>query len=125
MAPSQFASLDGPGVKVTATLEGQVLRVAIAGTVEARDPAALFDPYWIGLDEALRREGIKEVELDLFGLDFMNSSGILTLVRWLMKVKAQPAYVILVRHDRTLTWQKTNVPVLAKLAPSVVRLATP
>jgi hypothetical protein len=97
----------------------------MAGTVDVRDPGVLFDPYWANLDEALRREGIRHVELDLSGLDFMNSSGILTLVRWMLKAKAVPAYEILVRHDQNLTWQKTNVPVLAKLAPGVVRMAAP
>jgi len=123
MASSSFATLEAPGVTVTAVPQGDTLRVAMKGTVESRDPGASFDPYWSGLDEAVRREGIRQVELDLSGLDFMNSSGILTLVRWMMKVKAQPAYQIVVRHDQNLTWQKTNVPVLAKLAPAVVRLA--
>jgi hypothetical protein len=58
-------------------------------------------------------------------LDYMNSSGILTLVRWAMAAKADPAYRIVIRHDRNLTWQKVNVPVLAKLAPAVVSVAEP
>lgn len=125
MTGSSFASLDAHQVKIVAALDNGVLRVAMSGSVEARDPGELFDPYWNDLDEALRREGVKHVELDLSGLDFMNSSGIMTLVRWMLKVKAQPAYEIVVRHDRNLTWQKTNVPVLAKLAPAVVRVAAP
>ena len=119
-----FAPLEIPGVTVTPEVHGDTLRVVMKGTVEARDPGATFDPYWAGLDDAVRQQGLRQVELDISGLDFMNSSGILTLVRWLMKVKAQPAYQIVLRHDQNLTWQKTNVPVLAKLAPAVVRLAT-
>ena len=123
MAESSFPSLTAEGVTVTARLEGGVLQLAMSGTVEARDPGALFDPYWTAIDETLRRDGVKQVELDISHLDFMNSSGILTLVRWMMKVKLQPAYEILIRHDRELTWQKANVPVLAKFAPAVVRVA--
>ena len=55
----------------------------------------------------------------------MNSSGILTLVRWVTRAKALPperAYQIHFHFDRNYTWQKTNVPVLGKLAPDVVRL---
>ena len=124
MSPPVFATLQAPGLTVTATLHGDALRVVVAGTVETRDPGALLDPYWSDLDQAVRRGGIRQVELDIFALEFMNSSGILTLVRWIMKVRAQPAYQLVLHHDENLTWQKTNVPVLAKLAPSVVRLAT-
>ena len=123
MSLSSLATLDSPAVKVRPQVDGRVLRLTMTGSVEERDPAALFDPYWSNLDGAVRREGITLVELDIAGLDFMNSSGILTLVRWLMKVKAQPAYEIVIQYDSQLTWQKTNVPVLAKLAPEVVRVA--
>lgn len=124
MAGSAFASFDAQAVKVNAQLDGNVLRLVMSGSVEVRDPGALFDPYWSSLDEALRREGVKQVELDIRGLEFMNSSGILTLVRWIVKVKAQPAYEIVIQHNHDLTWQKTNVPVLAKLAPAIVRVAS-
>jgi ABC-type transporter Mla MlaB component len=123
MAPTSFAMIQEPGLTVSATRHGDALRVVIVGTVEARDPGALLDPYWSELDQTVRREGIGQVELDVSGLDFMNSAGLLTLVRWVMKVRAEPGYQLVLRHDENVTWQKTNVPVLAKLAPSVVRLA--
>ena len=123
MSASPFVSLDAPGIRVDAQRDGVVLRVAMSGSVEARDPAALFDPYWSGLDEAVRALGLTQVELDLSRLDFMNSSGILTLVRWVMKLKARPDYELLIRYDDELTWQRTNVPVLTKLAPAVVRMS--
>jgi hypothetical protein len=125
MPTTSFASLDAQGVKVKARLEGGVLRLVMSGSLEARDPSVLFDPYWKSVDEALRRKGVKQVELDICGLDYMNSSGILTLVRWAVTAKADPAYQIVIRHDRNLTWQKVNVPVLAKLAPAVVSMANP
>jgi hypothetical protein len=123
--PATFASLDAQGVKVKARLEGGVLRLVMSGSLEARDPSALFDPYWTSVDQSLRRKSVKRVELDIRGLDYMNSSGILTLVRWAMAAKTDPAYRIVIHHDESLTWQKVNVPVLAKLAPTVVSMAHP
>ncbi|MGH7742122.1 MAG: hypothetical protein ACRENS_08875 [Candidatus Eiseniibacteriota bacterium] len=123
MTDAAFASLDKEGVRVNAARDGDRLGVRMSGTVESRDPGTLLDAYWIGLDQAVRMAGVREVELDLGGLDYMNSSGLLTLVRWITLVKADPKYQILIRHDPNLTWQKTNVPVLAKLAPAVVRIA--
>jgi hypothetical protein len=123
MAGRSFASYRGPAALIDAQLEDGVLRLRMSGSVEERDPGALYDPYWQRLDAEVRRAGVQQVELDICALDYMNSSGILTLVRWMMKVKEDPAYQIVIRHDRELTWQKTNVPVLAKLAPAVVRVA--
>ena len=123
MADEQFASLETQGARVWARREGDVLKVMMSGSVESRDAGAVFDGYWAALDAAVRREGVSQVELDLSGVDFMNSSGILTLVRWMTRLRAQPDYQIAIRHDRNLTWQKTNIPVLAKLAPNVVRVS--
>jgi len=125
MTETHFASIESDGVKVSAARDGSRLDVRMSGTVEARDPGVVLDAYWIGLDQAVRREGVREVALDLAALDYMNSSGLLTLVRWITRVKSDPQYQITIRHDPNLTWQKTNVPVLAKLAPAVVRVATP
>ena len=61
--------------------------------------------------------------VDLTQVSFMNSSGILTLVRWITKAKAHGAgtgYKIVLRYDRNVTWQRTSIPTLAKLAPNVV-----
>jgi len=122
MADSAFASLQADGVSITSRLEDGVLRVTMTGSLESRDPRGTFDPYWSALDEAVRREGVKKVVLDIRSLDYMNSSGILTLARWLMKVMVQPAYEVAIEHDPDVTWQHSNVPVLAKLAPAVVNV---
>jgi hypothetical protein len=66
---------------------------------------------------------MKRVEVDLRDLNFMNSSGILTLVRWITKAKTHApfdAYKLVLRYDRNVTWQRSCVPTLAKLAPNVV-----
>ena len=122
---TDFAWLNTQGVRIAPRLDGTVLRLTMSGSVDGRDPGAVFDPYWTTVDQAARREGITEIELDIRELEYMNSSGLLTLVRWLMKVREQTAYAIVIRYDRDHTWQKTSVPVLAKLAPGVVRVVQP
>ena len=88
-----------------------------------RDPGDLLNPYWNALDENVRARNIKRVEVDLRDLGFMNSSGILTLVRWITKAKAhtpETAYTLILQYDRNVTWQRTSIPTLAKLAPQIV-----
>ena len=114
--------LTSEGVTVVPRLEGNTLHVAMSGAVEMRDPGVVFNPYWNGLDDEVRRRGIKRVVVDMRDLNFMNSSGILTLVRWVTRVKGHGTkpYTIDLQFDRNVTWQRTSVPTLAKLAPEIV-----
>jgi hypothetical protein len=120
---SQLVPLNAEGLSIVPRLEGGVLQVKVAGAVEMREPGDVLNPYWTALDEETRRQHIQRVEVDLRDLSFMNSSGILTLVRWITRVKGHPSgagYTLVLKYDRNVTWQRTSVPTLAKLAPNVV-----
>lgn len=118
-----FVILNAEGLSIVPRLENGVLQVRIVGAVEMREPGDVLNPYWLNVDEEARRRHIRKIEVDLRDLNFMNSSGILTLVRWITKAKTHPAgagYQIVLCYDRNVTWQRTSVPTLAKLAPQVV-----
>ncbi len=83
--PSAFAPLTSDGVSLVPRVEGDVLRIAMSGAVEMRDPGVVLNPYWNALDDEVRIRGIRRVELDLRDLNYMNSTGILTLVRWVTR----------------------------------------
>lgn len=100
--------------------DDNVMRVVMSGAVEMRDPGDVLNPYWTSIDEQARERSMKRVELDVRDLNFMNSSGILTLVRWITKLKNAPAYQLVLEYDRNVTWQRTSIPTLAKLAPATV-----
>lgn len=120
---SQLVPFNAEGVSIVPRMEDGVLRVNVAGTVEMREPGELLNPYWTMIDEEARRHGIKRVEVDLRDLNFMNSSGILTFVRWITRAKGHAAgegYTLVLKYDRNVTWQRTSIPTLAKLAPNVV-----
>lgn len=123
MSENAFAPLSAEGLTITPQAAGDVLRVKMIGAVEMRDPGELLNPYWNGLDEAARAQKFKRVEVDLRDVNFMNSSGILTLVRWITKAKThapESAYTLVLQYDRNVTWQRTSIPTLAKLAPKIV-----
>ena len=103
-------------------LDGDTLRVAMSGAVEMRDPGEVLNPYWTLVDEEAMRRNLKSVELDVRDLNFMNSSGILTLVRWITRCKSHGSggYHIVLQYDHNVTWQRTSIPTLAKLAPNMV-----
>lgn len=110
------------GLTVSSKVSQGVLKIMLAGAIEMRDPGDLLNPYWNKLDEETRRLGIRDVEIDVRDLSFMNSSGLLTLVRWITRAKSHTAdaYRMVLRYDRNVTWQRASIPTLAKLAPDVV-----
>jgi hypothetical protein len=117
-----FDPLTTEGLTIVPHLLDGVLRVTISGAVEMREPGDVLTPYWNRVDEEARRRKVQRVEVDLRGLNFMNSSGILTLVRWITRAKGHGAdsYQMVLLYDRNVTWQRTSVPTLAKLAPNLV-----
>jgi hypothetical protein len=120
---SELNTLKVDSLIVTPKQEGALLRVVMTGAVEMRDPGGVLNPFWSRIDDELKARGIKRVEVDVRDLNFMNSSGILTLVRWITKAKSHPpedAYQLVLLYDRNVTWQRTSIPTLAKLAPNVV-----
>jgi len=99
------------------------MRLTVSGAVEMRDPGEMLNPFWTRIDLEARNRRLQSVEVDLRDLNFMNSSGILTLVRWITKAKTHApfdAYKLVLRYDRNVTWQRSCVPTLAKLAPNVI-----
>jgi hypothetical protein len=123
---SQLVPFNAEGVSIVPRVEDGRLLVKVAGAIEMREPGDVLNPYWTMLDEEARRHHIQRVEVDLRDLNFMNSSGILTLVRWITRAKGHPAgagYALVLQYDRNVTWQRTSIPTLAKLAPNVVSAA--
>jgi hypothetical protein len=119
-----FVPLQVDTMSIVPRLDGDTLRVAISGAVEMRDPGDVLNPYWTLIDEEALRRNLKVVELDASDLNFMNSSGILTLVRWITRCKPRSqGYRLVLRYDHNVTWQRASIPTLAKLAPNVVEAA--
>lgn len=115
--------LQAEGLHIVPTVADGLMKIRISGAIEMRDPGELLNPFWTNVDEEVRRRNIRRVEVDLRDLNFMNSSGILTLVRWITKArthKGDSAYKLVLQYDRNVTWQRTSIPTLAKLAPAVV-----
>jgi hypothetical protein len=119
-----FDALAIEGLTIVPRLDHDVLHISVLGAVEMRDPGEVLNPYWNRIDDEIIKRSLKRVEVDLRDLNFMNSSGILTLVRWITRAKNHSdsdSYQMVLRYDRNVTWQRSSVPTLAKLAPRVVQ----
>jgi len=110
---------------LAARLEGG--RLVLEGTMATQNPAADVGPFFKALHEAIVRDRLPEMVVDVTKLTFVNSSAIRLFVdwtTWIRKEEGSP-YTLSFLTNPALTWQKTTFPVLKNLAPSVVFLKPP
>lgn len=113
-------------------LTGEVLdsddtvSVVLRGDSDARDAGAALDDFLVRrVHPAVVTSGLKLLQLDVTGLEFLNSAGIKALVNWLLAIKREPQqsrYFIVLQYDEGITWQSKGLKPLACVAPSFLRL---
>ena len=96
----------------------------VSGTVGKEHDFQRFR-HWVGAHPAVLQAGLRQVQLDVTGLEFLNSAGIKALVNWLLIIKQlAPAsrYFIVLQYDEGITWQGKGLKPLACVAPAFLRL---
>lgn len=69
--------------------------------------------------------GIGEIQVDMTSLNFLNSSGIKAISKWIMQLGTtsdDKKYVIKLKHNPEITWQATSLPTLTYLVPGAVEV---
>ncbi len=99
--------------------------VKFKGDIDMEDPGVLLDPFFNKLHEGVVAQKIKEVRADFNELNFLNSSGIKAVAKWIMKLtelEDDRKYIIRILYNRDITWQVTSLPTLNFLVPGVVKV---
>jgi len=111
-------------IDVADTVAG--VMVVVVGDIDMQDPSKLLDPFFLKLHQGSVAQGVSVIDLDFRKLNFLNSSGIKALAKWIMMLATTPKekrYAVKILHDKLLTWQATSLPTLTYLVPGVVTLA--
>ena len=92
------------------------------GTLDHTDASTAVQPLLLKLHQTLVTEQVKQVRLELFGVDYINSSGLKSFMSWFLKADqgGQPAYKINVIFDPKRTWQAVSLGAMAQVAPSTL-----
>lgn len=115
---------DGIRVFIEETDNGPTL--FIEGIIETRDPGEILRPFFIDLHKAIIIEGLREFHFDVKKLQFMNSSGIKSIVEWVMYVDDLPLdkqYKIIFHYDHSIMWQESSIKTISMLNPERIMIA--
>lgn len=94
-----------------------------SGAIDMRDPSQKITPYLGRIHKHLIKNNVKELTADFTDLEFMNSSGIKTVISWIISLKdtdEAKRYKLTIIYDPDSTWQKSSVYVINRLFPDLV-----
>ncbi len=110
-------------ITVDVDADEEHLILTFQGSIDMQDPGALLDPLFEHTHHDILHLSLKGAILDFRCLEFMNSSGIKAVAKWIMKQSSlteKQKYAIRIKQDKKITWQTTSLPTLTFLLPAVV-----
>ena len=97
--------------------------VYFIGNIDSRQPGELMSQFFVEVPSQLVSKSFKEVNVDITQLQFLNSSGIKELAKWIMTLNSTPEdkkYKIGFICDKNLVWQDTSISTLTLLNPDYI-----
>ena len=99
--------------------------LVFSGDIDMEDPSTVLDPFFTKVHEGMTTSGNTEILVDMASLNFLNSSGIKAISKWIMQLDSlgdDKKYVIKMKHNPEITWQATSLPTLTYLVPGAVEV---
>ncbi len=112
-------------IKIEVIDVGPGIGVNFVGDIDMEDPSIILDPVFEKIHLGVVANKIPDVYADFKGLNFLNSSGIKAVAKWIMKLAMLPPdkkYNIRIQHNKAITWQVTSLPTLTFLVPGAVKI---
>jgi len=101
------------------------IEIKFAGDIDMEDPSLILDPFFDKVHNGVLAHNLKEVKANFSELNFLNSSGIKSVAKWIMKLvdlADDKKYLIRIIHNKDITWQVTSLPTLTFLVPGGVKI---
>lgn len=122
---SKYATLGFKNDKVQIAVDegdGKMV-IRFKGKIDDADPGIFMDPTLEEIHQQIVAHGLNEVNADFTELSFLNSSGIKSLIKWIMRqteLAEDQKYKINFLYSSRITWQQTSLKALTYLAPKTV-----
>jgi len=127
MGSFSFEPLKLERVTITVGDDDSGLSIKMSGMIDMRDPTLDILPYLLKIHEEVLKKSLKNIKADFTDLTFMNSSGIKTIISWIMKLNDVPAekrYKINIIYNPNITWQESSIQVMQQLFPDFIVVET-
>lgn len=113
---------DKTTIKVVDGEDGGVV-LKFVGTIDHMNPGEFLDPFLDNVHTQVIAHSVPKVEADFTELGFLNSSGIKSLLKWIMKqmeLAEDKRYPIKILYSRKITWQQTSLKAITYLSKGSV-----
>lgn len=110
-------------IEVVDSEEDEGIIVYFHGKINMQNPGAIFGPYFDELHQKIIDAGIKNVIADFTDLQFLNSSGLKSIIRWIMNdasLDEDMQYGIKILYNKEIGWQETSLTTFKDLVPDLV-----
>ena len=112
--------VNDPTFQADALLEGTEIFVRFTGTADLTAKRAM-DDFLIAVHGEASRIYISQVNVDVSGLEFINSSCLMAIVTWITGVQAMSRRYQISFHFRSIRdWHRRSLAVLSQLGAGVV-----
>jgi|GEM_PF-813919 len=99
------------------------LVVKFVGTIDHTNPGEFLDPLLDRVHTQALEHQFRQVEADITELEFLNSNGIKSVIKWVMRhmeLNERVRYGLKVTYSRKITWQQTCLKAINHLAKGSV-----
>lgn len=103
------------------------IEVNFLGEIDMLDPESLLLPFFEKIHHKIFELGLKEVHLNFENLNFLNSSGIKVLIKWIQLVLLLPdekKYEFKIYASSKIPWQINSLKLLSILSPTLIEVIT-
>jgi hypothetical protein len=112
---------ENANIEIQDTDEG--VKLNFSGKINMQNPSAIFTPFFNKLHKKIVEAGVKKVNADFTGLVFLNSSGLKSIIRWVMllaNMDEEDQYSIHIVYSNDIGWQETSLTTFKDLVPDLV-----
>ncbi len=125
MSKIDVNQLEEGNLKIEVVDSPEGVRMKIAGSIEMQNPRSIISPYFDDVHNKILSSKIKLIEIDITELQFMNSSGIGTFIKWFVKIPPltdEEKYQVKIIYNRNISWHTKGLAPLLSLAKGQIDL---
>jgi hypothetical protein len=121
----EMQDLEIQGLDLSVSNDDGNTTLVFNGSIDMENPGAILEPYFDTLHDKIAELRIKKIRCDFRSLTYINSSGIKSLLHWILKdhygaPEKKYSFEILINED--LRWQADGIGFIKKIAPDIISI---